>query len=244
MPFLLAGFSGISWLTSQCSTILPFSTRKMSTTAWPRSSGGFAPQVVDHHQVALGNDTLDVDAGLRMLLEVMGEEVHHRLDAIAHVGVVLDVVLADVQAHRLVDVAVLEHHAEKRHHDVLVGLRRGGLGRRHTAGGQQQAKGQRFELHAHTDYSGDRDAGWRFASLQTKPADSTLPPLRLSPENDAAPCVQGAASGDPERAGSVAHGKAAARVLGGLDLVGQGNGVVFHRDPALAAGIDQQAVVA
>ena len=34
---LLADFSGISWMTSQCSTIFPSLTRKISTAAWPRS---------------------------------------------------------------------------------------------------------------------------------------------------------------------------------------------------------------
>jgi hypothetical protein len=34
--FLFAAFSGIGWMTSQCSTTLPSSHRKMSTTASPR----------------------------------------------------------------------------------------------------------------------------------------------------------------------------------------------------------------
>ena len=39
MPLELRDFSGIGWRTSQCSTILPCSSRKISTTANPSSSG-------------------------------------------------------------------------------------------------------------------------------------------------------------------------------------------------------------
>ena len=38
MPLELRDFSGIGWRTSQCSTILPCSSRKISTTANPSSS--------------------------------------------------------------------------------------------------------------------------------------------------------------------------------------------------------------
>lgn len=38
---LFAEVSGTSWMTSQCSTIFPSSTRKRSTIAWPRSPGAF-----------------------------------------------------------------------------------------------------------------------------------------------------------------------------------------------------------
>ena len=43
IPLLFAGFSGIGCTTSQCSTILPFSSRKMSTMATPRSPGSRTP---------------------------------------------------------------------------------------------------------------------------------------------------------------------------------------------------------
>ena len=43
IPLLLAGFSGISWMTSQCSTILPFSSRKMSTIATRGRPGSRTP---------------------------------------------------------------------------------------------------------------------------------------------------------------------------------------------------------
>ena len=39
MPWGLADFSGTGCTTSQCSAILPLATRKMSTAAYPRSSG-------------------------------------------------------------------------------------------------------------------------------------------------------------------------------------------------------------
>src|SRR5260221_9139885 len=38
MVLLFAAVSGIGWITSQCSTSLPFSSRKISTTASPRGS--------------------------------------------------------------------------------------------------------------------------------------------------------------------------------------------------------------
>ncbi|MCY1311461.1 hypothetical protein D9M70_617630 [compost metagenome] len=87
-----------------------------------------------------------------MLLEVGREEIHHGLDAVLHVRIVLRIAGADIPAHRLVDVAVLEHHAEEGHHDVLVGLGRGrARGRdRQGGGGNQHTEGQRFQLHTHT----------------------------------------------------------------------------------------------
>ena len=36
---IMVPITGIGWTTSQCSTTFPFSKRKMSTTAMPRSSG-------------------------------------------------------------------------------------------------------------------------------------------------------------------------------------------------------------
>ncbi|MNT25004.1 hypothetical protein D3C72_1605070 [compost metagenome] len=111
-----------------------------------------APMVVDHHQIALGDHALDFNDGLRMLLKVVRKEIHHRSNAVAHVRVVLLVVRADVQAYRLVDVAVLEHHAEKRHGDFFVRLGRGRKRRRNrqATGGDQHTGGQRFPLHTHT----------------------------------------------------------------------------------------------
>jgi hypothetical protein len=48
MPLVLAAFSGISCTTSQCSTILPFSSLKMSTMARPRALLAHAVNVEDH----------------------------------------------------------------------------------------------------------------------------------------------------------------------------------------------------
>ena len=39
IPLELAAFSGMGWTTSQCSTILPFSSLKMSMMALPRVPG-------------------------------------------------------------------------------------------------------------------------------------------------------------------------------------------------------------
>ena len=39
MVFGFSAFSGMSWMTSQCSTIFPSLTMKMSTAACPRSFG-------------------------------------------------------------------------------------------------------------------------------------------------------------------------------------------------------------
>ncbi|KAG1443997.1 hypothetical protein G6F57_017934 [Rhizopus arrhizus] len=87
-----------------------------------------------------------------MLVEIGREEIHHRPDAVAHVGVVLHVVGADVQAYRLVDLAVLEHHPEERRDDLLVRLGRSRKRWRgcQAVGGDQRTGGQRFQLHTHT----------------------------------------------------------------------------------------------
>jgi len=45
MPFRLAAVSGISWITSQCSKILPFSGLDMSTTTLQRDDApGLVPE--------------------------------------------------------------------------------------------------------------------------------------------------------------------------------------------------------
>ena len=58
----LAAPSGMGCSTSQCSTILPFSTRKRSTTAVPRSSGEFLEMTVRNDQIALSDHPLYVEA--------------------------------------------------------------------------------------------------------------------------------------------------------------------------------------
>ena len=52
IPFGLAGFSMMSSCTSQCSTILPFSSLKMSTMATPRVAGRLLRRVRDFAAVA------------------------------------------------------------------------------------------------------------------------------------------------------------------------------------------------
>lgn len=48
MVLLFAASDGTVWMTSQCSTIMPSSTRKMSTTASPRSSSPFVDCTCNH----------------------------------------------------------------------------------------------------------------------------------------------------------------------------------------------------
>jgi hypothetical protein len=57
MPFALADCAGMSWMTSQCSTTLPSSTRKMSTIARP----GVASPRVDAQVPRRCREVLAVD---------------------------------------------------------------------------------------------------------------------------------------------------------------------------------------
>jgi len=57
MVLSFAAFSGTGCRTSQCSTILPSRSRKISAPAMPRSSGDI-DEVVGHNQIAFGNDAI------------------------------------------------------------------------------------------------------------------------------------------------------------------------------------------
>ncbi len=57
--------SGIGAMTSQCSTSLPFVTRKMSTPTSPFGLNEADPVRVDGDDVAVGDDAADIALGVR-----------------------------------------------------------------------------------------------------------------------------------------------------------------------------------
>ena len=64
MVLSLAAFSGIGCTTSQCSTILPFSSRKMSTMADAALAGLADRMHVQDDQIAVGERALDLAPGV------------------------------------------------------------------------------------------------------------------------------------------------------------------------------------
>jgi hypothetical protein len=126
IPLELADFSGTGWMTSQCSTTLQPSTRRMSTTAMP----------VHCNEVAVGDDAFDRVTDLWVLREERLQEPDRRVAPGLRQRVMLNVALIhpgfERYPHFLVDV--------KRGHessDDLFGLQtarcgvRGSPGERH-----------------------------------------------------------------------------------------------------------------
>ena len=118
----LAAVSGIGWMTSQCSTALPSSKRRMSTTATPRSSGEFVTCASILHEIALRDHALDLVARLRVLgLEVL-HEPDERLCAVRGHRVVLDVHRALVALGRLLRLPLVEREVDVLRSRLLVAL--------------------------------------------------------------------------------------------------------------------------
>ena len=108
MLFELADCAGMACTTSQCSTILPLlSTRKISTSAVPRSCGILAEHM-QRHQIALGYHLFDLTAPLRVGLQNFGKGIDKRLRAIAYIGVVLDILAADMLVDRFLQLVLIK----------------------------------------------------------------------------------------------------------------------------------------
>ena len=91
MVLSLAAFSGTGWITSQCSTILPFSSRKMSTMADAALAGLTDRMRVQRDEIAVGQHALDLVAGVGEALAAPLDELLEALDAVGRQRIVLDV---------------------------------------------------------------------------------------------------------------------------------------------------------
>src|ERR1700738_1054430 len=96
MPVSLAAFSGIGWITSQCSTTLPFSSLKMSTMALARVPGSRTAWTCRDDVVAVGEDLLDLAARIREFLAHEIDELMESLRTVGGVGIVLGITWAEI----------------------------------------------------------------------------------------------------------------------------------------------------
>jgi hypothetical protein len=101
------------------------SNRKMSTTAVSASSDDLVRYTCNtkHHRAAFGDDPYDLAVALRKLRKDSGESFHVPLASVRHVGVMLDMGIADVSANCCEVVLIEELLMEGEHYvAVFIGL--------------------------------------------------------------------------------------------------------------------------
>ena len=96
MPFAFAESSATGWITSQCSTTLPSSSRKKSASARPGLTGLQCQVRVGGDHVALGDGSLDVQGEVGVLAPQPMNEVDERFGPVGGLRVVLDVYRPEV----------------------------------------------------------------------------------------------------------------------------------------------------
>src|SRR5262252_2588404 len=77
---------------------------------------------MSYHEVALGDNALDVDAHLWILRDELLCAFDKCSSTVRRVRIVLDVSRSDVLRHRICWFVIVESAAEKRHHCLLVFL--------------------------------------------------------------------------------------------------------------------------
>src|SRR5262249_15936907 len=139
MPLSLATFSGIGWITSQCSTTLPFSSLKMSddgVAARARLAHGMD---VDDDVIAVGEDALDLPAGVRKLVLQEGDEALEAFPAGGGQRIVLGIAGAEI-LRGFLEVLLVDRGVVEGVHDLLVLLHLLGVGGKRGGARDQQRK--------------------------------------------------------------------------------------------------------
>jgi len=126
MVLALLDISGIGWITSQCSRTLPSSRRKMFHHRLAAGIIGQAvPMAVKNDVVAVGKDTLDLAASIRMRRQDPGKELLQALDAVFDQRIVLAIGGPRVKPEGIFDPAFEHRHFVEGDSDVFVGLGHG-----------------------------------------------------------------------------------------------------------------------
>src|SRR6516165_10584537 len=139
MPLSLVAFSGIGWITPQCSTTLPFSSLKISTMALPRVPG--SRTACNDDVIAVGEDALDLAAVVRELVLQEGDEALEAFPAVGRQRIVLGVAGAEI-LQGFLEVLLVERGVVEGGDDLLVLLHLLGIGGKRRGACDQQRKGR------------------------------------------------------------------------------------------------------
>ena len=107
-------------ITSQCSTILPCSTRKISTTASPRSCAFWVECTCNTTKSPSATTRLMVFFWIRMFFKVLGEVVYKRCFAVCNLGIMLNVLCINIAVRIGLNLMLAKNAFIKVHYNFFI----------------------------------------------------------------------------------------------------------------------------